>query len=240
MSGGVSEFAYASLHEDAATDILHPNTTAGKAAAFMLSQVLEQPGARHAQWALTKENPRQMRIWADWDTLQDHLNYQQTEVYAEVQKQLYAIFDLSAPFSVCHLEPPNTALFLTDADTHPVVEILTMGFPGDISSAGKAAVEAQFQSFADKALRPPGLCKSILTAWSVESNVPLPRLEAGSGAQNGTVYSVLISWRSVEEHEQNKELPAYKKSVHLLKTLPGLVTLDVKHVVDVKSGVAGK
>lgn len=157
-----------------------------------------------------------------------------------MQKKLLAIFDLSAPFSVCHLEPSNTALFLTDADTHPTVEILTMGFPEDISAAARAAVEAQFQDFADRALRPPGLCKSILTAWSVESNVPLPGLEAGPGARNGTVYSVLTSWRSVEEHERNKELPAFKKSVHLLKTLPGLVSRDAVHVVDVKSGVADK
>lgn len=87
MSGGVSEFAYASLHEDAATDILQPNTTAGKTAEFMLSQVLKQPGARHAQWALTEENPRQMRIWADWDSVQDHVNYQQTEYAAPPFRQ---------------------------------------------------------------------------------------------------------------------------------------------------------
>ncbi|KAH7311562.1 hypothetical protein B0I35DRAFT_438336 [Stachybotrys elegans] len=240
MSGGVTESAYASLNEAAANDILQPNTSAAQAAEFMLSQVLQQPGARHAQWAMTVENPRQMRIWAAWDSVQDHVNYQQTEVYAEVQQQLLAIFDLSAPFSVCHLEPSNTALFVTDAKTHPVVETLTMGFPEDIDSAAKAEVEAQFQRFADKALRLPGLCKSILTAWSVESNVPLPGLETGSGARNGTVYSVMTSWRSVDELEQNKELPAFKASIHLLKTLPGLVNLDAVHVVDVTSGLADK
>lgn len=270
MSAGTAEFAYVSLNEDAAIDILQPNTTAGQTADFMITQVLKQPGARHAGWALTEENPRQMRIWADWDSLQDHLNYQKTEyaphrplrlsnvsnymstrringltlspvahrVYAEVQKKLYVIFDLAAPFSVCHLEPSNTALFLTDADTHPAVEVLTMGFPHDIEDATKAAVEAQFHDFADKALKGPGLCKSILAAWSVESNVPLPGLETGEGVQNGTVYIALISWRSVEEHMQNKELPAFKESVHLLRTLPRLVNLDVVHIVDGKTWVA--
>lgn len=150
---------------------------------------------------------------------------------------MFANFDLSAPFSVCYLEPSNSAIFLTDVDTHPAVEILTIRFPNGISSAAKAAVETQFQDFADKALRPSGLFKSILTTWSMESNVALPGLEAG---QTDTLYSVLISGRSVKEHEQNKELPAFKKYVHLLKTLPGLVSLDVAYVVNVKSRVVNK
>ncbi|CAH0002209.1 unnamed protein product [Clonostachys byssicola] len=86
------------------------------------------------------------------------------------------------------------------------------------------------------ALRPSGLFKSILTTWSAESNELLLGLETGPG----DVYSVLITGRSVEEHEQNKEPPAFKESVHLLKTLPGLASLEVAHVVNVKSGVANK
>jgi hypothetical protein len=70
-----------------------------------------------------------------------------------------------------------------------------MRFPDDMSSTTKGAVEVHFQNFAEKALRPSGLFKSILTTWAAESNVLLPGLETGPGA----VYSVLISGSSVED-----------------------------------------
>lgn len=147
--------------------------------------------------------------------------------YADVQKYLIPNVNLDAPLSICHLDPSNTSVFLDDAATHPTVEILTMCFPGDLDDATKQAVETQFAEFTDKTLRAPGLCKSISTSWSVEKDVALPGLEA---EQKGAVYVSLITWRSVQEHLGNRELDAFKENVHLLRTLPRLIKLNVVHV----------
>lgn len=147
--------------------------------------------------------------------------------YNDVQKYLVPILDLDAPLSICHLSPSNTSVFLSDAATHPTVEILTMCFPSDIDSETKTAIEAQFAQFAEKTFRAPGLCKSIETSWSVESDVALPGLET---EQKGAVYVSHITWKSVDDHMRNRELDAFKDNVHLLRTLPKLTKMNVVHV----------
>lgn len=103
-----------------------------------------------------------------------------------------------------------------------------MCFPGDLDSETKAAIENQFGQFVDRTLRAPGLCKSIETSWSVESDVALPGLEEEE--QKGNLYVSLITWRSVDEHLQNRELDEFKEGVHLLRSLPRMIKIDVVHV----------
>lgn len=82
MSAGITEFAYVSLKKDVVADALNPETTAGHAVDYMINQVLKHPGARYAQWGFTAENPCQLRVFVDWDKVQDHLDYRETEYVA--------------------------------------------------------------------------------------------------------------------------------------------------------------
>lgn len=102
-----------------------------------------------------------------------------------------------------------------------------MCFPADIDDAGRAAVDAQFNDFADKALRVPAMCGSIVQGWTTENNVPSPGEESG---KTGRILVSLISWPSVEKHMENRDTQAFKDSVHLLRGLPSLTKLDVFHV----------
>lgn len=110
---------------------------------------------------------------------------------------------------------------------NPTVEVLSMCFPGDIDDATRSAVEAQWEDFADKALRAPAMCGSITQGWTTEKDVPLPGEDKG---QTGRILLALISWPSVDKHMENRDTQAFKDSVHLLRTLPSLVKLDVFHV----------
>lgn len=145
-----------------------------------------------------------------------------------MQKYLVPILDLEAPLSLCHLSPSNTSVFLSDAATHPVVEILTMCFPCGVDAEIKAAVDAQFKEFVDKALRVPGLSKSAEASWTVEDDVAVPGLEAGG--VKCTELVALITWKSIDDHMKNRELDAFKESIHLLRGLPELIKLDCVHV----------
>lgn len=101
-----------------------------------------------------------------------------------------------------------------------------MCFPADIDDATRAAVDAQFKDFADKALRVPAMCGSITQGWT-DSDVALPSEADG---QTGRILVSLISWPSVERHMENRNTQAFKDSVHLLRGLPSLIKLDVFHV----------
>lgn len=87
-SPGVTEFAYVSLKDDAAHDALNPDSVPGKAVEYMINQVLKHPGARNAHWGLSVENPKQLRIFVDWDKVQDHLDYRETEYAYQTQPPL--------------------------------------------------------------------------------------------------------------------------------------------------------
>lgn len=79
MSAGITEFAYVSLKDDVAADALKPDTVAGHAVDYMINQVLKHPGARYAQWGIAEEDRTQLRVFVDWDKVQDHLDYRETE-----------------------------------------------------------------------------------------------------------------------------------------------------------------
>ena len=87
MSAGITEFAYVSLTDEAAPDALNTDTVAGKAIEYMINQVLKHPGARHAHWGMSVENPKQLRVFVDWDKVQDHLDYRETE-YASLHVRI--------------------------------------------------------------------------------------------------------------------------------------------------------
>jgi hypothetical protein len=143
-----------------------------------------------------------------------------------VQKYLVPHLNLSAPLSICHIDPAVSSLF--SDPKYPTVEILSMCFPSDVDDATKSVVEKQWGEFADKALRAPGLCKTITQGWSVEKDVALPGGEADKKAC--VVFLSLISWESVDQHMQNRDLDVFKEARPLLASLPQLIKLNAVHV----------
>lgn len=91
MSTGITEFAYVSLKDDVADDALKPDTVAGHAVDYMINQVLKHPGARYAQWGIAEEDRTQLRVFVDWDKVQDHLDYRETECAAHTL--IYSIWN---------------------------------------------------------------------------------------------------------------------------------------------------
>lgn len=144
--------------------------------------------------------------------------------YRSIPDRLTPAQDNSGFASSSHISVDASTVFADSSN--PTVEVLNMCFPADIDDATRSAVDAQFKDFVDKALRVPAMCGSFVQGWT-EKNIPLPGEEDG---KTGRLLVSLISWPSVERHMENRDTQAFKDSVHLLRTLPSLIKLDVFHV----------
>lgn len=144
--------------------------------------------------------------------------------YRSVPDRLASTQDNTGFVSSSHISVDASTVFADPSN--PTVEVLNMCFPTDIDDATRAAVDAQFKDFVDKALRAPAMCGSFVQGWT-DKNVQLPGEDKG---KTGRLLVSLISWPSVERHMENRDTQAFKDSVHLLRTLPSLVKLDVFHV----------
>lgn len=69
----------------------------------------------------------------------------------------------------------------------------------------------------------------------MERDVALPGGEAEG--KTCAVFLVLISWKSVRQHEENRKTDAFKEGRTLLLTLPSMIKFDVVHV-EAKSRLA--
>jgi len=55
------------------------NTSAGKIFQECINTVLEQPGAQRAYWGIEVENPTNARLFIDWDSVDAHKKFMNTE-----------------------------------------------------------------------------------------------------------------------------------------------------------------
>lgn len=55
------------------------STPAGKVFQEILHEVLRQPGAQRAYWGAEVENPTNARLFIDWDSVDAHKNFMNSE-----------------------------------------------------------------------------------------------------------------------------------------------------------------
>jgi hypothetical protein len=101
-----------------------------------------------------------------------------------------------------------------------------MYFPPGIDDGTMQTVQADWDDFALKALRGPGLCGNITTGWSLENNVPVLDEEG----RTSKIFVALIAWPRVEKHMENRELEVFRQNVHKLRELPSLIKMDMFHI----------
>ena len=55
------------------------NSQPGQALKETLNTLTEQKGFQRAYWGREVENPNVLRLFVDWDTIDDHLSFRKTE-----------------------------------------------------------------------------------------------------------------------------------------------------------------
>ena len=73
----VTEIAYIPLK--AGQNPADANSPAGLLLQDILNAILDQEGARRAYWSLEVENPSALRVFIDWDSVDHHTKFAESE-----------------------------------------------------------------------------------------------------------------------------------------------------------------
>ena len=93
----VTEIAYFPLK--AGTNVKDVNSQAGQSWANIISTVLDQDGAQRGYFGMEVENPSMLRVFVDWDTVEQHRKFLASEYTRPFPKRslywLYTLFSAS-------------------------------------------------------------------------------------------------------------------------------------------------
>jgi len=210
---------------------LKPNTSlidssdASTAWKESLATVLEQPGVQRAYWGTAEEDPALIRLFIDWDSVDDHKKFMGSEAYGPFGAKLMSF--LAGVEGVYHANmtphPPSAALSET---TSPATELLTVFFPSDYSEAQKAKFDADFRKLCD-AIEAGGKGSYVTGAggWVVEDEIT----SLADASIKGKAFFAAIGWTSVQHHLDFRSTSVFQDNVHLLRGADGLLGLHVQH-----------
>lgn len=77
MSGPVTEYSYFATKPG--LDVFNPDTSEGQALLNAVDTALSQPGATRVYYGAEVENPENVWLFLDWESLEDHMNYRNSE-----------------------------------------------------------------------------------------------------------------------------------------------------------------
>ncbi|GKT49488.1 uncharacterized protein ColSpa_09669 [Colletotrichum spaethianum] len=190
---------------------------------WVTNLAVSQPGAGSIYYGNAIEKPDQSWCFLDWDSVEDHAKYRNTAAHDPIGESLGQYLDWTKGY-IKHIAPtPWPPTILAQA---PVVEVLTLFFPADLSEGAKTALSAQMDEFKAKALDTSPDFQGISHGWSVENDVPV----TDEPGKTGNMLAAFIGWPSVEAHHKFRETEAFKENIGLLRDMKDVVKLAVFHV----------
>ncbi|KAI1458613.1 hypothetical protein F4805DRAFT_424022 [Annulohypoxylon moriforme] len=157
-----------------------------------------QPGNHAVRVSPTAEDPSQIRLLIDWDSISSHQAFRGTDAYKAYLSSLAPYVE--APAKILHAEVtpfPPTVL-----DKSPVTEVLVTYFAPDANEGSNLAAA---QALAAK-LTGSGIAGSTglsAAGWSVEKDVEFK-------GEKTRALVVFLGWESVDAHKTARETEAYK------------------------------
>ncbi|KAF5025441.1 hypothetical protein F66182_2464 [Fusarium sp. NRRL 66182] len=219
----VTEFSYVALHDGA--NVFDESSDAGKTYQHVLDTALRQPGAQRVYTGLEIENPSNVWLFLDWDSLEDHQNYPKSADHGPVIESLKPLFDFSKSFNKHVTVTPFPPEDVLDKQRSPVTEVLLAFFPSDYDVPSRATATRRLEEFAARALKTSADWRGISYGWSVENDVPV----RGDETKSGAMLAAFIGWPSIEAHQKFRETAHFKDNIGLLREIPGLVKLSAFH-----------
>ncbi|KAM5350182.1 hypothetical protein ACJ41O_006687 [Fusarium nematophilum] len=223
----VTEFSYVTLNEG--VNAFDESSDAGKALENALVTVLKQPGARRVYTGVEIENPSNLWLFLDWESVDHHANYRKSELHGPVIESLKPHTDFTKGLNKHVTVTPYPPEDVLDKVRSPVTEVLQAYFPSDYDVASRATATRRLEEFAGRALKTSPDWRGISYGWSVEDDVPVK----GQEDKTGVMLVAFIGWPSVEAHQKFRETEPFKENIGLLREIPGLVKLSVFHVSSV-------
>jgi len=151
-------------------------------------------------------------ICADWDSIEHHQKFINSDIYKPFFAHAAPIFDLNTPpllYHVNFMSPPPKPF-----KVGPVVEIVTFMLPQDLSSSDAAKVELLAKNCIDVFSKAKGGPNSIDGGWVIEGELENP---AAKGTK-AKPFTFALAWDSVEHHMQFRTTEAFTEGLGELKT----------------------
>lgn len=86
---GVTEVVFLPLQDGKIPD--DRKSAAGQVHDEILGTLLSQPGVQRVYWGREVENPKMLRWFVDWDDIEDHKKFMNSEYTSEVIYDLYLL-----------------------------------------------------------------------------------------------------------------------------------------------------
>jgi len=196
----------------------------GKTLRELVEIILAQKGAQKCYWGREVENPDTLRLFVDWDSVDDHKAFIASDQYKPFFKQFGTLMSGDPTLYHVHFDPhpPTVALI----GSSPIAtENITIYFPTTYSTEDqKAFVDSlnKFVAVIEKTQDISGY-KGSVGGW-VEEELTVP-----GSSEKAKGYVCLIAWESVEAHLKYRETQDFKDNSHLLRGAKDLITLRVVH-----------
>ncbi|KAF4549786.1 Hypothetical protein D9617_20g028420 [Elsinoe fawcettii] len=160
----------------------------------------------------TVENDKEISMFINWGSVQDHIAFTKAPEYADMGKHLMPLLAGAPAYIHYHFTSQED---LETALSAPVTENVTAYFPSVDESFNtkldqfKAAVEKDAAG-----------AKGFAYGWG-EEDVEHEKLPNGKGK----ALKLLIGWESVDAHMKFRDTEAFKKNVGLLRDGPSALTM---------------
>ncbi|KAI0098470.1 hypothetical protein F4814DRAFT_123584 [Daldinia grandis] len=186
----------------------------------------EQPGAQAVRISTVHENPEQVDLFIDWDSIESHRALEaQTEAYGAFIDQVKP--HVAKPATVIHAElTPSPPTVLDNAEgkgRSPVAQLLFTYFAPDTDAAKTLAEAHKFVSKLSGAGF-AGLTGESSLGWTVEKDVDFK-------GEKTRVLVIILGWESVQAHSDVRETDAWKSIIGEFRdAAEGLKGFEVTHV----------
>ncbi|RMZ83057.1 hypothetical protein DV738_g1339, partial [Chaetothyriales sp. CBS 135597] len=199
-------------------DGANPEETGSRAESVLkqsFTTLSNQPGYLRCYWGIQAEDPKTLVMSVDWEDVQKHKDFMNTDEYGPFVAQLAEIFDFdtSPPF-LFHVNFTSDSV---PARESPVTEVAPLNVALDTSDADKSAFEAKALALIEH-LKNEGKASSYALGWVIED---LDNPNTPDGKSKALL--ALIGWQTVEDHLAAQETSSYKD---LLEPLKNWLTAD--------------
>ncbi|MCJ1309021.1 hypothetical protein MMC25_002676 [Agyrium rufum] len=214
-----TEIAWIPLKEDSKFE--DPTNEAAITLIQCKETLLAQPGCHNMMYGRQHENANMLMFFVEWDSVQSHLDFRETEIYKPFLSKILAIS--FGEIKLQHILYASPLKPLADA---PITEFIFAYFPPTYDTPEK--FDAAFDKFTKEGVAggaPHGFLGAI-RGWVHEEVEHKAFAEQGG---KGKCFVGTVGWTSLEAHMAVRETQAFKDGVGLIREGP--VARELFHVV---------
>ncbi|KAI9877432.1 MAG: hypothetical protein M1830_003917 [Pleopsidium flavum] len=187
------------------SQIEDPSSNAGKVWTDTINTVSQQDGFQRAYWGRRIENPSEVQLLIDWDSVDAHKKFMATPEYEPFGKHIGSILDGAVSIHHAILKPQSSST-VASRFSAPVTEIVTFYFPSSTSASDKSDIEDAVSKFSKAPQQHAEGFRGLSGGWIVE------KVEHASVGE-GWGFVGVAGWDSLDAHMAFRETKEFKEAI---------------------------